>query len=113
MAQYSKMNGLQIEVQNNNDGSAAISVNGMIDAYSYGQLEQTFNNLINQNIYNFVVDLSNVDYLSSAGAGIFIGTLGVVQENNGSIKLLNLRPKVQETFNLLGLTQFFTVSNNK
>src|SRR3989339_562005 len=107
------MNELQIAVHHNNDGSVAISVDGMIDSYSYGQLEQTFNNLINQNIYNFVVDLSNVDYLSSAGAGIFIGTLGVVQENNGSIKLLNLRPKVQETFNLLGLTQFFTVSNNK
>ena len=100
-------------MQNNNDGSAAISVNGMIDAYSYGQLEQAFNNLINQSIYNFVVDLSNVDYLSSAGAGIFIGTLGIVQENKGSIKLLNLRPKVQETFNLLGLTQFFAVSYNK
>jgi anti-anti-sigma factor len=104
------MKELQIKVQNNNDGSAAISVNGMIDAYSYGQLEQAFNNLINQSIYNFVVDLSNVDYLSSAGAGIFIGTLGMVQENKGSIKLLNLRPKVKETFNLLGLAQFFNIA---
>ena len=104
------MKDLQIKVQNNNNGSVAISVDGMIDAYSYGQLEQIFNNLINQSIYNFEVDLANVDYLSSAGAGIFIGTLGLVQENKGSIKLINLRPKVQETFDLLGLTQFFNIA---
>ncbi|MEW6027228.1 MAG: STAS domain-containing protein [Planctomycetota bacterium] len=107
------MRELQIKVQNNNDGSAAISLNGMADAYSYGQLEQTFNNLINQRIYNFVVDLSNVDYLSSAGAGIFIGTLGIVQENKGSIKLIDPRPKVRETFNLLGLSQFFNITDKK
>jgi len=101
------MEELEIAVQNTN-GSAVVSVNGMIDAYSYGQLEQVFNNLINKGVYNFVVDLLNVDYLSSSGAGVFIGALGVAKENNGSIKLLNLRPKVQETFDLLGLTQFFT-----
>ncbi|MBI5779684.1 MAG: STAS domain-containing protein [Planctomycetes bacterium] len=107
------MKELQIKVQNNNDGSANISIHGMVDAYSYGQLEQAFNNLINQGIYNFVVDLSNVDYLSSAGAGIFIGTLGIVQENKGSIKLVDPRPKVRETFNLLGLSQFFDITGNK
>ena len=107
------MNELQIAVHHNNDGSVAISVDGMIDSYSYGQLEQTFNNLINQRISNFVVDLTKVDYLSSAGAGIFIGTLGIVQENKGSITLLNLSPKVRETFNLLGLSQFFNITGKK
>ena len=104
------MKELLIKVRENNDGSVAISIDGMIDSYSYGQLEQIFNNLINQSIYNFVVDLANVDYLSSAGAGVFIGTLGIVQENKGSIKLLNPRPKVKETFNLLGLAQFFNIA---
>lgn len=82
-----------------------VLLNGIIDAYTYGEMAETFNRLIEQKNYKLIVDLSNVDYLTNAGAGVLISVYTIIQENNGNIVLVNPRPKVKEAFELLGLTK--------
>mgnify|MGYP001558977068 CR=1 FL=1 len=60
-----------------------------------------------------VVDLSGLDYISSAGAGVFIGAIGTAQENDGNIILMRPSPNVKEVFDLLGLSQIFTFKDNR
>ncbi|MFH0888343.1 MAG: STAS domain-containing protein [Planctomycetota bacterium] len=102
------MKELQITTLRNTDGSATVLLNGFIDAYSYGKLEKVFNELVEQGVYKFVVDLSQVDYLCSGGAGVLISVYGMAQENNGSIVLLNPTSKVKEVLELLGLSNVFS-----
>ena len=52
-------------------------------------------------------------YISSAGAGVFIGALSEAQENGGDIVLLKPAPSVLEVFELLGLTQIFTIEEDE
>lgn len=104
---------LRIRTQKNSKGIAVVLLNGTVDAYSYSQLEETLNNLLEKHVYKFVVDLSEVDYLSSAGAGVFIGILGEVQENHGDIILVNPQRGVRDVFELLGLTQIFKITQDK
>ena len=66
------------------------------------------NDLFDQNHYRLIVDLSGLDYISSAGAGVFIGAIGTAQENDGNIILMRPSPNVKEVFDLLGLSQIFT-----
>lgn len=106
------MTDFQISSQKIQDNIVAISMKGFLDAYTYGELEQVINGYFNQGIYKFVVDLSGVEYISSAGAGVFIGAVGVAQENQGNIVLVRPQPNVQEVFDLLGLSQIFKVTNN-
>ncbi len=88
-------------------GAVLVKVNGFLDAHTFEQMENTINNLFNENSFKIVVDLSGVDYISSAGAGVFIGAIGTAQENKGDIVLMQPTPHVKEVFDLLGLSQIF------
>jgi len=87
------------------DGVTTVLIDGIIDAYTYRELEETFNQLIEEKNYKLIVDLSNVDYLTNAGVGVLISAYTISQENNGNIVLVNPKPKVKEVFGMLGLTK--------
>jgi len=48
-----------------------------------------------------VIDLAGVDYISSAGWGIFISHIKDVRSRGGDIKLANMIPNVKEIYELL------------
>ena len=90
-----------------------VSLSGYLDAHTFERLEETIAELFTQNKYRIVVDLSEVEYISSAGAGVFIGALSEAHEHKGNIVLMNPTPNVREVFDLLGLTQIFQVVDDK
>ena len=64
-------------------------------------MEHHLNDLIKQGSYNIIIDLSNVDYVSSAGWGIFISEIKGIREHGGDLKLVGMIPEVYEVFELL------------
>src|SRR4051794_2230479 len=69
-----------------------VSLSGYLDAHTFERLEETIAELFTQNKYRIVVDLSEVEYISSAGAGVFIGALSEAHEHKGNIVLMNPTP---------------------
>jgi anti-sigma B factor antagonist len=53
-----------------------------------------------------VLDLSNVNYISSAGWGIFIGEIRQIRDRKGDLKLACLMPEVEEVYHVL---EFHTI----
>lgn len=90
-----------------------LQVAGYLDAHTFEELEDALGQLHAEGIYKIIVDLSQVDYISSAGAGVFIGKLSESQENGGNIVLLNPTNNVRDVFDLLGLTQIFNVADSR
>lgn len=107
------MPAFQITKEKLPDGIIIITVKGFLDAHTYEQFEKTLDELFDANVYRIIVDLSGLDYISSAGAGVFIGAIGVIQENNGNIILMNPTPNVKEVFDLLGLSQIFSFASDR
>ena len=107
------MPAFQIQKENVRDGIVLLSIRGFLDAHTFEELEHSINGLFEQNCYRLIVDLSGLDYISSAGAGVFIGAIGTAQENDGNIILMNPSPNVREVFDLLGLSQIFTFKSSK
>ena len=101
------MRKFQIGTENLSDGIALVNVEGFLDAHTFEELENTINHLFSAKTYRLIVDLSKVDYISSAGAGVFIGAIGTAQENQGNIILMRPTANVKEVFDLLGLSQLF------
>jgi len=90
-----------------------VSLSGYLDAHTFERLEETIAELFGKNHYKIVVDLSEVEYISSAGAGVFIGALSEAHEHKGNIVLMNPTANVREVFDLLGLTQIFQVVDDR
>ncbi|MFZ1685149.1 MAG: STAS domain-containing protein [Candidatus Zixiibacteriota bacterium] len=78
-----------------------IRVDGVIDTLTAGELEEVIDTLIKRGRFRIVFDLAGVDYISSAGWGIFISHIKDVRSHGGDIKLANMVPNVQEIYQLL------------
>ena len=78
-----------------------IRVDGVLDTLTSPELEKVMNSLVAQRRYKIIIDLGGVDYISSAGWGIFISHLKEIRENRGDLKLTRMLPQVSEIFELL------------
>ncbi|MBI5266208.1 MAG: STAS domain-containing protein [candidate division Zixibacteria bacterium] len=78
-----------------------VRVDGVIDTLTASELEEVIDSLLKRHRYRIVIDLAGVDYISSAGWGIFISHIRDVRANNGDIKLSGMVSDVYEIFQLL------------
>ena len=97
------MEGIQVSTQSAGAQNqiSIIKVGGYIDTTTSAEVERSLNALLKQGRYQIIIDLGNVDYISSAGWGIFISEIKAIRENNGDLKLVQMIPDVYEIFELL------------
>ncbi|MDZ7374169.1 MAG: STAS domain-containing protein [candidate division KSB1 bacterium] len=97
------MEGIQLTVEKKGPRAdiAVIKVGGYIDTTTSSELENSLKGLISAGNYNIIIDLSDVDYISSAGWGIFISEIKNLREKGGDLKLVGMIPDVYEVFELL------------
>jgi anti-sigma B factor antagonist len=106
------MSDFKMESKDLGDEIVLVKVSGYIDAHTFEELENEIQAKFSSNQFKLIIDLSDVPYISSAGAGVFIGAFPQAQENDGSIILLNPSKNVLDVFELLGLTEIFTISKD-
>lgn len=80
---------------------SVISVKGYVDTTTSTDLEDSLKRLLGKGRYDIVIDLGNVNYISSAGWGIFISEIKEIRENGGDLKLAAMIGDVYEVFELL------------
>ncbi|MFO7914096.1 MAG: STAS domain-containing protein [Candidatus Krumholzibacteriales bacterium] len=84
-----------------NPAVTIVSVDGFIDTTTSGTLEDSIKKLLKKQNFDLVIDLGGVDYISSAGWGIFISEIRRIRENGGDLKLAAMMGDVYEVFELL------------
>jgi anti-sigma B factor antagonist len=85
----------------NTGGVSILKVSGYLDTTTAGELETALYGLLDRGIYKIVVDLTGVNYISSAGWGIFIGEIKRIRNHSGDLKLSGMVGDVHEVFQLL------------
>ncbi|GAH97860.1 unnamed protein product [marine sediment metagenome] len=103
---------LHIKTQRLPNGIMTISAEGSVDAYTADRLEKVIKGHFTRKDYRLIMDLTDVDYLGSAGLAIFIRAIGTAWENNGDIVIMRPRANVRDVFDLVGLSRVFTLTNN-
>jgi anti-sigma B factor antagonist len=88
---------------------SVIYLNGYLDAHTAPQLENNFSELIDGNKYNIVVNFEDLNYISSAGLGVFMAYIEKIRENEGDIKLSSMSDKVYNIFDLLGFPLLYEI----
>jgi anti-anti-sigma factor len=85
----------------NNPDVSVLSVQGYVDTTTSAELEESLKRLLKKGRFNIVIDLAGVNYISSAGWGIFISEIKSIRENGGDLKLASMIGDVYEVFELL------------
>src|SRR6267142_5598689 len=97
------MKGIDVYVEEapQNRGVSILRVSGYVDTTTSPDLERRLQALLREKRYHLVVDLARVEYISSAGWGIFISEIREIREHGGDLKLAGMIPDVREVFDLL------------
>lgn len=89
------------------DGVTVITLEGFVDAHTAPNFESAVQTEIDAGRTKLIVDCAKLNYISSAGLGVFMSFIEEVRERGGDIKISGLVPKVRHTFEILGFQDIF------
>jgi anti-sigma B factor antagonist len=88
---------------------AYLMVSGTLDASTYVQLEQALEKVISGGQCRIAVDLSRLDFISSAGINVLTAASKTAREKGGAMVLVNPSDKIRQVLGILCLTPLFTI----
>ena len=91
------------------NGTCVISLTGYLDAHTASDLESTIQGVIDSGNTRIVVEFMELEYISSAGLGVFMVFIESVRKGGGDIKLAAMKDKVFSVFDLLGFPVLFEI----
>ncbi len=94
---------------NKQDGFVVLKVRGRMDAVTAPEFEAKCGEFIDAGDTAFVVDLSGLEYISSAGLRSILATAKKLKAKDGKLVFANLAGMVQEVFSISGFTAMFKV----
>jgi anti-sigma B factor antagonist len=91
-----------------------IMVEGDVDASSSIHLDEALTELANDDAVKFIlVDGTQLNYISSAGLGVFMSYIDDFKKNDIKMVIYGLNEKVLNVFQILGLDQLMTIVSDK
>ncbi|OGB98189.1 hypothetical protein A2V82_06690 [candidate division KSB1 bacterium RBG_16_48_16] len=87
---------------------ALFRIRGYVDTTTAPELQRQLTNEIQEGQSQFVIDLGAVQYVSSAGWGVFVGEIRNLRERGGDLKLTQMPPEVFEVFDMLEFNRILT-----
>ena len=91
-----------------------VTVSGRIDSQTAPKLAETLDDLLDQGRYNIVIDLHDVDFLSSAGLRVLINTQKQCKRlNRGEVVLSRVPERIYEAMDLVGFIPLFEIFDDK
>lgn len=102
------MEGFEVSKSENGDVSI-LYIKGYLDAHTAPNLETEFQKLVDAKKYNIIVNFQDLNYISSAGLGVFMGFIEDIRKNGGDIKLTDMKPKIYRVFDLLGFPTLYDI----
>jgi len=96
------------------EGIHILMVEGDVDASSSIHLDEALTELSNDSAVKFIlVDGTQLNYISSAGLGVFMSYIDDFKTKNVKMVIYGLSEKVQNVFEILGLDQLMTIVTDK
>lgn len=90
------------------NGFCIVELNGRLDITNSNLLEQKLMELSKTNT-NFVIDCSNLEYISSSGLRVFLLFLKKVSTAKGKFNICCLQDVIKEVFDISGFTALFAI----
>jgi len=95
------------------DGADILAVVGEIDASSSIELDLAIAKSVGEGFTRIYVDCSALEYISSAGLGVFMSYIEEFRDKKITMVLFGMKEKVLNTFQILGLADLLHIRTTK
>ena len=86
-----------------------LDLTGELDAHTAAEFEAALQKCVTEGECKIVVQGKDLQYISSAGLGVFMAFVETAREGGGDIKIAGLQPRVFTVFDLLGFPLLFDI----
>ena len=84
-----------------------LRLSGELDLNSVPDVRRSIRALIDEGLVNFIINLTDLDFIDSSGLGVLVGGLARVREKQGEIKITCANKRILRIFEMTRLTQLF------
>jgi len=88
-------------VQLEKEGVICLKIDGRLDAESAPEAETTVKGILKGGTQRLLFDLSQMDYISSAGLRVFSTARKQLKARGGQTSFVNMQPQIQEVFAIM------------
>jgi anti-anti-sigma factor len=86
-----------------------VRMSGRLDSNTAQPAEDSFSRVLGEGPPRLAVDLSKLEYISSAGLRVLLVVAKKVQQAKGKVVLFGLGRNVREVFSISGFDQIFSI----
>jgi anti-sigma B factor antagonist len=92
-----------------------LALSGRVQAPEASQIQARINELFAERRYRILLDLEQLDYISSGGLRVLMQARKAAQEHRmpdgtrGDVRVVNLPPRLKNVFDLVGFTKIFEI----
>jgi len=103
-----------MQTAHHEEGTVSIvAVTGRVDSSTAPELETALKKLVEAEKTQLVLDLKEVEYMSSAGLRAMVSTLKAVKRVNGDLRVASPSDRVNEVLRLAGLSSIFAIYSTR
>src|SRR5210317_23354 len=92
---------LTVKLDEKAPGIHVVSPMGSLDIMNYTTLQEEIDSLLQKSPKMIILDLKDLDYITSSGVGVVIKTRKIMKNNNGEVLLVNLQPQIEKVFEII------------
>ncbi|WP_411833257.1 STAS domain-containing protein [Pseudoxanthomonas mexicana] len=92
---------LQIRIEPAARGTRRVLLEGRLDTHTYEDLDEALAPLINPRLHLLVLELSGLEYISSAGIRSILKARKALVEHGGKVLVVNPRPHIQHVLDMV------------
>jgi anti-sigma B factor antagonist len=89
--------------------ASVVTVSGRVDSATAPDLQKALQDLLDAERKQLVLDLKDVDYMSSAGLRVLVAMQKAAKKDGGALRLAQLSARVSEVLELAGLAPVFEI----
>lgn len=94
-------------------GYERLVIIGDVDASSSIELDNAMKNAMVEGNKNLLIDCTSLEYISSAGLGVFMSYLDEIKRKDINLIFFGLNDKVLNVFKILGLDQLLQIEKDR
>lgn len=101
---------MEINIKDNDTGAVVVELSGRLDANTSPSLQRALDEMGENPLEtNLTLDLSAVDYVSSAGLRVLLILQKKILAARGSLTIKNVRGSVRDVFDMTGFSTIFKI----
>ena len=99
-----------MEISEKTEGTVnVVYLSGRLDAYAANDVEQKLDSLTAAKQVRLLLNLEELEYISSSGLRVLLSTLKKATKQQGEVRLACLHTSVKDVLDIAGFTQFFKI----